>query len=356
VFLEAVGTTRPLNSVTVRPQVDGKLIEVAFKEGEDVKQGDVLARIDPTIYKAQLDQTLAKKAQDEAVLANARNDLARYEKLAASNAINRQQADTQKALVAQYVAQVQADQAAIENAQATLSYTTITAPLSGRTGIRIVDEGNYVRSSDSGSAIVVIAQLKPITVVFNLPQQDLARVNEAFAKGPLLVEALRSEDNSVIERGKLTVVDNQVDPATGTVRLKGEFPNTQMTLWPGQFANVRLKIDTLREVVTIPTGAVQRGPEGTFVYVITPEDTATMRRIVVQKQDEMQTVVKSGLTPPERVVTTGFTRLTEGAKVTVSDGGAPAAPATRPRREGGPAAVGQGGERRRGGARGRPQQ
>ena len=211
VYLDTVGTVQPLNTVTVRPQVDGKLIAVLFKEGQDVKKGDVLARIDPTIYKAQLDQTKAKKAQDEAQLANAKNDLARYQKLAATNAINKQQADTQKALVAQYTALVQADQAAIENAQATLGYTTITAPISGRTGLLNVDEGNYVRASDSSSTIVTISKIKPIAVLFNLPQQDLDRVNAAFAKGPLPVDAQRPATGDVIARGKLTVIDNQVE-------------------------------------------------------------------------------------------------------------------------------------------------
>jgi len=355
VYLDAVGTARPLNTVTVRPQVDGKLIAIVFKEGEDVKKGDALARIDPTIFKAQLDQALAKKAQDEAQLANARNDLARYQKLAASNAINKQQADTQKALVAQYSALAQADQASIENAQATLSYTTITAPISGRTGIRMVDEGNYVRASDASSAIVVITQLRPIAVLFNLPQQDLDWVNSAFAKGPLAVDALRSSNNAVIERGKLTVVDNQVDSSTGTVKLKAEFPNAQMQLWPGQFVNVRLLIDTLKQVVVIPTGAVQRGPDGTFVYVVKPDTTVAIRPIVVQKQNETQTVVKSGLKPPERVVTTGFARLTDGAKVAIGGGARPAdRPAgTRPRNGERPAVVGQGGQRR-GGGNGKP--
>jgi multidrug efflux system membrane fusion protein len=350
VYIEAVGTTRPLNTVTVRPQVDGKLVEINFKEGEDVKKGDVLARIDPTIYKALLDQAAAKKAQDQAQLANARNDLARYQTLAASNAINKQQADTQRALVAQYTALVQADQAAIENAQATLGYTTITAPISGRTGIRMVDEGNYVRASDASSAIVVITQLKPISVVFNLPQQDLDRVNGAFAQGPLKVEALRSDSDAVIERGKLTVVDNQVDTSTGTVKLKAEFPNSGLQLWPGQFVNVRLLIDTLKQVVVIPTGAVQRGPQGTFVYVIKPDDTVALRTVSVQKQDEIQTVVRSGLVPHERVVTTGFARLTEGAKVRVATaGGAPAAvpPQTGPHNRQRPTSVGQDESRRR---------
>jgi len=334
VYLDAVGTTKALNTVTVRPQVDGKLLSVGFKEGQDVKRGDVLAQIDPTTFKAQFDQAVAKKAQDQALLANAQNDLARYEQLAATNAINRQQADTQKSLVAQYTAQVQADQAAIENAEATLGYTTIKAPIDGRTGIRAVDEGNIVKASDS-TGIVTITQIQPISVLFNLPQQYLSQVNAAFAKGPLKVDAQRSDNDAVIDTGTLTVVDNQVDASTGTVKLKAEFPNAALQLWPGQFANVRLLIDTLKQVVVIPTGAVQRGPTGTFVYVVKDDNSATIRPIVVQKQDETQTVIKSGLTPPERVVTTGFARLTEGAKVTVSsnDGTPAAAPpaANRPR-------------------------
>ena len=326
VYLDAVGTIKALNTVTVRPQVDGKLLSVGFKEGDDVKKGDVLARIDPTTYQAQLDQAIAKKAQDAAQLANARIDLDRYEKLMASNAINRQQFDTQRALVNQNAALVQSDQAAIENAQATLGYTTIVAPIAGRTGIRMVDEGNIVHASDANSAIVVITQLKPISVLFSLPQQDLGQVNDAFAKAPLTIEAQRPDSNAVIDRGTLRVVDNQVDQTTGTVKLKAEFPNTGLTLWPGQFVNVRLLIDTLKDVVVIPTGAVQRGPNGTFVYVVKDDNTVAIRPIAVQKQDETQTVVKSGLTPPERVVTTGFVRLTDGSKVAFgSADGAPAA-------------------------------
>ena len=326
VYLDAVGTIKALNTVTVRPQVDGKLLSVGFKEGDDVKKGDVLARIDPTTYQAQLDQAIAKKAQDSAQLANAKIDLDRYEKLAASNAINHQQADTQKALVAQFAALVQSDQAAIENMQATLGYTTIVAPIAGRTGIRMVDEGNIVHASDANSAIVVITQLKPISVLFSLPQQDLGQVNDAFAKAPLTIEAQRPDSDAVIDRGTLRVVDNQVDQTTGTVKLKAEFPNTGLALWPGQFVNVRLLIDTLKDVVVIPTGAVQRGPNGTFVYVVKDDNTVAIRPIAVQKQDETQTVVKSGLTPPERVVTTGFVRLTDGSKVAIgSADGAPAA-------------------------------
>ena len=326
VYLDAVGTIKALNTVTVRPQVDGKLLSVNFKEGDDVKKGDVLAKIDPVTYQAQLDQAIAKKAQDEAQLANSKIDLDRYERLAATNAINKQQADTQRALVAQNTALVQADQAAIENAQAMLGYTTIAAPIDGRTGIRQVDEGNIVHASDTNSSIVIITQIKPISVLFNLPQQDLPQVNAAFDKGPLTVEAQRSDNDAVIDRGVLRVVDNQVDQTTGTVKLKAEFPNPDLQLWPGQFVNVRLLIDTLKQVVVIPTGAVQRGPNGTFVYVIKDDNSASVRPIVVQKQDETQTVVKSGIEPNERVVTTGFVRLTDGSKVTIGDANAPAAP------------------------------
>jgi multidrug efflux system membrane fusion protein len=346
VYLDAVGTIKALNTVTVSPQVDGKLLSVGFKEGDDVKKGDVLAQIDPTTYKAALDQAKAKKAQDEALLANAKLDLDRYEKLAATNAINHQQADTQKALVQQDEALVQSDQAAVESAQATLGYTTIVAPIAGRTGIRQVDEGNIVHGSSS-PAIVVITQIQPISAIFNLPQQDIDQVNAAFAKGPLEVDSLHPDNDQVIEKGKLTVVDNQVDQTTGTVKLKAEFPNAGIALWPGQFINVRLLIDTLKGVVTIPTGAVQRGPNGTFVYVVKDDNTASMRPIVVQKQDETQAVVKSGLAAGERVVTTGFVRLTDGSKVTIgSDNGTPAPAAA-------PAA---GARKRNGGGRPNPQQ
>jgi multidrug efflux system membrane fusion protein len=332
VYLDGVGTTKALNTVTVRSQVDGKLIEVDFKEGQDVARGDILARIDPTTFKAALDQAVAKKAQDEALLANAKNDLARYEQLAATAAINRQQADTQKSLVAQYTAQVASDQGAIDNAQAMLAYTTIRAPIDGRTGIRQVDEGNIVHASDT-TGVVVLTQLRPISVFFNLPQQDITEINAAFAKGPLSVDAQRSDNDAVIDRGTLRVVDNQVDSTTGTVKLKAEFPNKDLQLWPGQFVNVRLLIDTLKQVIVIPTGAVQRGPTGTFVYVVKDDNTSTIRPITVQKQDESQTVISKGLDAGERVVTTGFARLTDGAKVTIStgDGTPPAAGGTRQR-------------------------
>ncbi len=316
VTIAAVGTTQALNTVTVRSQVDGKLLSVDVKEGQDVKKGDVLARIDPVTFQAALNQAMAKKAQDEAQLANSKLDLERYERLAASNAINKQQADTQRALVAQNTALVQSDAAAIENAQATLSYTTIVAPLDGRTGLRQVDPGNIIHTSDAGG-VVVITQMKPISVVFTIPQQDVQRVNEAFAKGPLRTDALRPDSNQVVETGKLTVVDNQVDASTGTVKLKAEFPNSNLALWPGQFVNVRLTVDTLKGVIVVPTSAVQRGPNGTFVYLVSGGNKAVMRAITVQKQDENQAVIASGVNPSDRVVTTGFVQLTDGKAVSV---------------------------------------
>lgn len=336
VYLDGVGTVRALNTVTVRPQVDGKLIKVGFKEGQDVERGFVLAEIDPTTYQAQLDQAKAKKAQDEAMLANAKNDLDRYERLAASTAGSRQQADTQRSTVAQLEAQVRLDQAAIDNAQAYLSYTKIIAPIAGRTGIRQVDEGNIVHASDA-TGIVVITQVRPISVFFNLPQQNLPRINAAFAKAPLAVEAIGGDDRSLLDRGTLQVVDNQVDQTTGTVKLKAEFPNANLQLWPGQFVNVRLLIETLPQVVVVPTAAVQRGPTGTFVYVV-QDNAAAMRPVTISNQDEMRSVIASGLKAGEQVVTTGFARITDGGAVTIESGSAgeqpPAErPAKRKRRE-----------------------
>jgi multidrug efflux system membrane fusion protein len=335
-YIDGVGTIKALNTVTVRPQVDGKLIKVSYKEGQDVEAGYVLAEIDPTIYQAQYDQAVAKKAQDEALLANAKIDLERYERLAKTNAAPKQQADTQRALVKQDEAQVRLDQAAIDNAAANLSYTKIRAPLSGRTGIRQVDEGNIVHASDA-TGIVIITQLRPISVFFSLPQQQLGRVNAAFAKGPLTVEALGPDNKTVVDRGKLVVVDNQVDQTTGTVKLKAEFPNPDLQLWPGQFINVRLLVETLPQVVVVPTAAVQRGPNGTFVYTIKPDNTVATRNVTVSEQDDEQSVITSGIEPPERVVTTGFARLTEGSTVTVgsSDDQQPVPNAAPTRRRGG---------------------
>ncbi len=316
VYLDGVGAVRALNNVIVRAQVDGKLIAVNFTEGQDVKKGDVLGEIDPVIYKAQYDQAVAKKAQDEAQLANQRLDLARYQQLAASNAGSKQQADTQRAVVAQQEALINADQAAIDNAQAMLGYTKIIAPLSGRAGLRQVDQGNIIHAADV-TGLVIITQLQPIAVQFSLPQQQIVRVNAASAKGALIVDVFGNDGITVIDSGKLTGIDNQVDPTTGTLKLKAEFPNASFQLWPGQFVNVRLKVETLSKAVVVPSSAVQRGPAGTFSYVIGDGDVVTAKPVVVTQQNENDAVVASGLTASDRVVTTGFANLSDGAKVII---------------------------------------
>lgn len=316
VYLDGVGAIRALNTVTVRSQVDGKLIAVNFTEGQDVKKGDVLGEIDPALYQATYDQAVAKKAQDEAQLANQRIDLTRYQQLAASNAGSKQQADTQRALVAQTEALIKADQAAIDNAAATLSYTKIVAPISGRVGLRQVDQGNIIHASDT-TGLVVITQLQPIAVWFSLPQQQIMRVNAAAAKGALSADVFGNDGVTVIDTGKLTGIDNQVDQTTGTLKLKAEFPNAHYQLWPGQFVNVRLKVETLTQALVVPTSAVQRGPIGTFSYVIGEGDIVSAKPVTVTQQNERDAVIASGLTANDKVVTTGFANLSDGSKVII---------------------------------------
>lgn len=327
VWREGVGTAKARNTVTVRPQVDGKILSINFKEGQDVKEGDVLAQIDPVTFKAQLDQAVAKKALDESQLANARRDLERYNQLSA-NVIAAKTVDTQRALVAQLEAQIKSDEAAIENARAILGYATVVAPIAGRTGMRLIDVGNLVRASDAG--IVTITEVRPISVLFTLPQQDLPEINKAVAQRALKVEALETDSKNVLDAGELQVIDNQVDQTTGTIRLKADFPNKDLQLWPGQFVNVRLLLDTLQQVVVVPTSAVQRGPDGTFVYIVGSDSKAVVRPVSLGQQDEKLAVINSGLKAAEQVVTTGFARLKDGADVTISqpEGAAPSASAT----------------------------
>lgn len=338
VYLDGVGTARALNTVLVKPQVEGKLIAVSFIEGQEVPRGYILAKIDPTTFQAQYDQAVATKAQHEAQLANARLDLERYMRLATSNAINKQQVDTQRAMVAQLEAQVRADQAMIDNARAILSYTDIVAPIAGRTGIRQVDEGNIVRPSDT-TGLVTITQIRPISVMFNLPQQNLPELNRGMAEGPLPLDAMGPDGRTPVDSGKVMVIDNQVDPTTGTVRLRGEFPNENLQLWPGQFVNVRLLIDTLRQVVVVPTSAVQRGPTGTYVFIIGEDSTVSIRNVKVSRQDDVRAVIAGGLKAGERLVTSGFARLADKALVEVTSteevGNPPALPTIeQPKRKG----------------------
>ncbi len=342
VYLDGVGIVKALNTVTVSSQVDGKLVNIFFKEGQDVEQGFVLAQIDPTIYQAQYDQAVAKKAQDEATLANARVDLVRYINLAKTNAGPQQQADTQKALVAQLEAQVKSDQAAIDNQRAYLAWTKVVAPISGRTGIRQVDVGNIVQGSN-GTPIVVLTQLRPISIIFTLPQQQLAQVTKALAAGEVKVDAFGQDHKSIIDNGSLKVVDNQIDQATGTLKLKAEFANKDLQLWPGQFVDVRILVDTLHQVIVVPTAAVQRGPNGPFVFVVGDDSKVAMRPVTVTQQDEDQSVITSGVASGDRVITTGFNQLADGSRVTIGSdtpsGATPASPdapagtPARPRRQ-----------------------
>jgi multidrug efflux system membrane fusion protein len=317
VFIEGVGSGRAWNSVLVRSQVDGILQKLLFTEGQDVHRGDPLAKIDPTLYQAQLDQAIAKKAQDEAQLANARLDLQRYIGLSATNAVTKQQTDTQRATVAQQEALVKYDAAVIDSARATLGYTDIVSPIDGRTGIRNVDEGNLIHASDA-TGIVTVSQIQPIAVIFTVPQQQLDRINLAVAQGDLAVEALDDQGKRVIDRGTLEVIDNTIDQTTGTVRLKGRFPNDKFQIWPGAFINVRLRVETLKQAIVVPVSALQRGPKGMFVYVL-HGDKVEVRNVSTGQQDEHEAVITSGLKPSEIVVTTGFAKLTDGATVSATN-------------------------------------
>lgn len=348
IFLDALGTVQAFNTVTVKAMVDGPLNAVNFAEGQDVKTGDVLAQIDPRTFQAAYDQAVAKKAQDEAQLANARLDLARYTKLAANNYTTAQQADTTRAQVAQLEALVKQDQAQIDSARTQLGYTTVTAPLSGRTGMRLVDAGNIVHASDA-TGLVMITQLQPISVVFTLPQQTLPQVAKAMSQGQAKVLAFAQgatgSQTGVLDTGTLTVLDNQVDPTTGTIKLKATFPNPDHRLWPGAFVGVQVQVDTARNAVVVPPSAVQRGPRSAYVYVVNADNSVTRRTVKVGHEDARESIITEGVKPGDKVVVDGASRLNEGTKVTIAEPGAtsgtptkdqPAAPGTRRRQAGAP--------------------
>jgi multidrug efflux system membrane fusion protein len=340
--VENIGTVQALNLVTVRSEVDGRLIELAFKDGQDVKAGDVLAKIDPTIYQAQYDQTLAKKAQDEAILGNAERDLARYLNLAKTEYAPQQQADTQRATVEQTKAQIAADQAAIDNAKAYLDRTVIRAPIDGRTGIRLVDKGNLVHAADQ-TGLVAIAQIKPIAVIVTLPQQQLPAINRALAKGIVTLDAKNGETGAVVDKGEVETIDNQVDPTTGTIKLKARFPNADLALWPGQFVSTTLHLGVIKDALIVPTPAVQRGPSGAFVYVVDSASKVTMRPVRPTRQTETESAIAEGLEADEMVVTSGFNRLSDGATVRVDEAlSVPAEPAKAKGKGKKPAGTGSG--------------
>ena len=315
IYLDGIGTVQAYNMVAVHPQISGTLTKVAFQEGQDVKKGDLMAVIDPRPYQAALDGAVAKKNQDIAQLNNAKVLLARDTDLFKKGALDNQSYDTQRYLVDQLDATVKADQAAIDNAQTQLSYTQLTAPFDGRCGIRQVDEGNFVTS---GSTLVVVTQLKPISVIFTLPQQDLVDVNQASAKGALKVTALDSTQTKPLEDGTLAVVDNQIDTTTGTMKLKASFANQDLKLWPGQFVNARLLVSTRKDGLVVPAAVIQRGPNGTYAYVITKDKTAEMRPVKVAQVDGGLALIDSGLQEGEQVVVDGQYKLQPGSPVQIT--------------------------------------
>lgn len=322
ITLAALGTVTARNTVTVKPRVDGQLVRINFREGERVKAGEVLAEIDPRPFQAQLDQVSGQLARDQALLANARLDLERYRGLLAKDSIAKQQVDVQEAQVRQYEGVVKADQALVDSAQLQLSFTKVTAPLAGRLGLRQVDVGNMVRSSDA-AGLVVITQTQPINVLFTIPSDKLSPVVSRLRAGEsLTVEAFERDGKAKLATGHLQTVDNQIDTATGTVKLKAEFANADDRLFPNQFVNVRLRVETRKEALLIPLAALQRGTKGSFVYVVGPESAVSVRPVVPGPASGDVVAIEQGLAAGEQVVTDGLDKLREGAKVEVTTPGA----------------------------------
>jgi multidrug efflux system membrane fusion protein len=322
IYLEGLGTVQAYYTVTVTARVDGQLQRVGFVEGQTVAKGSLIAQIDPRPYQAALDQAVAMKAKDGSQLHGALQDLRRYTVLAPQDLTSKQTLDMQRGVVGELEAQVKADEAIIENARTQLGYSTITAPIEGRTGIRLVDPGNIVHASDT-TGIVVITQVQPISFIFTLPEDQLPAVSSALAVGPVGVAAMSRDAKIVLDEGTLALIDNQIDQATGTARLKATFPNTSNKLWPGEFINARVLVDTDRGALTIPSTAVQRGPTGVFSYVVKADSTVEARPIQIGAESGKVTVVDKGINAGEVVVTSNQYRLQPGAQVRSTNETAP---------------------------------
>jgi membrane fusion protein, multidrug efflux system len=324
VFLHGIGTAQAYNMVAIKSRVDGQIISVDFKEGQEVKEGDPLFQIDPRPYQAALEQAQASKQKDEAQLAGAKLDLERYSKLLGTGYQTRQSYDNQTALVAQLQAAIKGDQAQIDNAKLNLGYADIRSPIDGRLGARLVDKGNLVHANDN-TALVTITELRPIFVSFTLPQETLDEVREHQNAAPLIVRAYSGDGSKLLAEGKLTLIDNSIDQSTGTIHLKARFDNQDERLWPGEFVSLRVILKVLPKVATVPSQTVQEGPNGHYAYVIKPDDTVQRRAVEVASIQDGIAVITKGLTPGERVVVDGQYRLTEGAHVRALSARAPGA-------------------------------
>ena len=320
IVIRGIGSVLAYNTVAVKSRVDGNIVKVGFNEGQFVHAGDLLMQVDPRPFQAQLDQAVANQGKDAANLENARRDLARYAALLPSQlAVTRQQYDTQRALVAQLEAAVKSDEAAVETARLNLDYSSIRSPIDGVTGLRQVDIGNLVQAS-AMTTLVVVAQIRPIGVVFTIPERDLGRLRERLTPQGLPVLAFNGDDDKQVAAGVLSVLNNQVDQSTGMVTLKAAFPNEDAALWPGEFVNAHLVLDIVKNGVTVPSGAIQMGPQGAFVYLVKPDSTAEARSVTVVQTEDSAALIGKGLAAGDRVVVSGQDKLATGTKVAVQQG------------------------------------